>query len=213
MTSGLDVRMIHSCTILRNMQDQRLGFSMGADGFTVSKILLGSVSEAEGTIKSVVLTSGVWSLGSAVGYLILSNVSGTFEPGEGLEELTIPGGQGGTAIVSGSATLECNEVGTPVYTQVSTSIGSCRFSNLKQGGGGGTLQDNKGGRFILQVPGVFFLPDTDVQKGDRITTTAPGFENFTYTVFHVETIPDLFDGEIDHIEASLETLEKKPGGL
>lgn len=207
MTRGLDTGLIHSCTITRKSQDQKLSFTLGSVIFTVSRIVQGASSHAAGTIKSVTLSSGSWALGTAAGYLILSGASGTFTAGEAITETT--GTVKGTAQASGAATLESNEVGTPIITETSTVNNGCRFSykNLQQG----IQSQGESGRFILKIPMVFFAAGTDVQEADHITTTETGWSGKTFEVTNVDTIPEFNSSTIDHIEAQLSSLEKKTG--
>jgi hypothetical protein len=203
MTSGLTSRLIHSCTITRQAQDQRLSFTQGSQVFTAAKVIEGADSGATGTIKTIVLTSGSWT-GTAAGYLILSGCSGTFQAGETIAETT--GTTPGTAKASGPATLETDELGQPIITAIVQSGVSCRFTytTLQQG-----IQDQAAGRFILKIPMVFFEAGTDILERDLITTTDSGWSGKTYEVSNVDQITEFNSSDIDHIEAQLKSLEKQ----
>lgn len=207
MTSGLTSRLIHTCNIKRRVQDQRLLFSQGSQAFTVSKIIEGAESGATGTIKSITLSSGSWSLGTAAGYLILSGCSGTFQAGETVTETT--GTSPGSAKAGGAATLETDELGTAQITEVSQVGISCRFSFAASNITQGITDKGESGRFISKIPMVFFEAGTDVQEGDLITTTNEGWSGKTYEVTNVDKIPEFNSSTIDHIEAQLSSLEKK----
>jgi hypothetical protein len=206
MTSGLTSRLIHTCNIKRRVQDQKLNFTQGSQEFTVSQVLEGSISKARGTVKAVTLTSGAWT-GTAAGYLILSGASGTFQAGESIVETT--GTSPGSARASGPATLETDELGTAIITEIIQSGVSCRFTytNLQQG----IQSQGESGRFISKIPMVFFLPGIDVQEEDLIETTAKGWAGKTYEVSMVDQKTEFNSSDIDHIEAQLKSLEKKTG--
>jgi hypothetical protein len=203
MTSGLTSRLIHTCNIKRRVQDQKLSFTQGSQIFTAAKVIEGAVSKATGTVKTIVLSSGSWS-GTAAGYLILSGCSGTFQAGETVSEMT--GSSPGSAKASGPATLEADELGQPIITEIVQSGVDCRFTytNLQQG-----IQDQAAGRFILKIPLLFFDVGTDVLERDLITTTDTGWSGKTYEVTMVDQRTEFNSSTIDHIEAQLKSLEKQ----
>jgi len=197
--------MIHSCNVLRSTQDQKLEFTSGSAVFTVGALLRGSDSDATGTVKSASLESGSWAAGDAAGYLILSNVSGTFQASEAISDE-----RGGASFASGPAEPHTNGVGTPQFTTTSTPY-SCRFSQANKSGG--TITSQGSGDYIVSEPLLFLPGEAVVQEGDLITSSTPGY-NKTYRVMHVETLYELFKNssgeyEIDHIEAELKAVEKR----
>jgi hypothetical protein len=206
MTSGLTSRLIHSCTITRKAQDQKLSFTQGSAVFTAAKVIEGSTSKATGTVKTVTLVSGAWT-GTAAGYLILSGASGTFQAGETIAETT--GTTPGTAKAGGAATLETDELGTSITTDLIQSGVKCRFISLNTNVAQGFTDQGESGRFILKIPLLFLAAGTDVLEGDLITTTASGWSGKTYEVSMVDLKTEFNSSTIDHIEAQLKSLEKQ----
>jgi hypothetical protein len=204
MIGSLLLGMIHTCNILRSTQDQKLSFTSGSTAFTEGSVLTGVDSEASGTIKDLVLSSGSWATENAAGYLILSNVSGTFQTGEVISDAA-----GGEAIVSRAVEPVSNGVGTPQITTTSTPS-SCRFSGSSSSGG---IQSFESGDYIVSGP-LLFLPNTAViSEGDQVTSTVPGFSG-PYKAMHVETLYELFTNssgeyEIDHLEVELKAVQKR----
>lgn len=196
--------MIHSCSVLSTTQDQRLNFTNGNNVFTVGNILTGVTSHAHGAVKTIVLSSGSWSSGNAAGYLIISTVAGTFVE----ETITDNGTIQGRATGQGPAIPETNDVGTPVTNTVTTLYDQCRFENIRNPGG--YLYDSDSGEYIAREPMVFLPGDAVVFEGDHVTSTETGF-NATYKVTFVNPLYSFFDKTvIDHIEASLKVIEKRP---
>jgi hypothetical protein len=203
--NALTLGMIHSCNVLRSTQDQKLEFVSGSAVFTVGALLSGSDSAATGTVKSVSLESGSWTTGDAAGYLVLSNVSGTFQAGEKIYDE-----RGGASFASGQAEPHTNGVGTPQLTTTSTPY-SCRFSQANKSGG--TITSQESGDYIVSEPLLFLPGEAVVQEGDLIKSNTPGY-NKTYKVMHVETLYEFFKNssgeyEIDHLEAELKAVEKR----
>lgn len=54
-------------------------FTSGSAEFLEGEVLVGGSSSATATIERVVLQSGAWGSGTAVGYMVVSDVAGTFE--------------------------------------------------------------------------------------------------------------------------------------
>lgn len=66
-----------------------LTFNAGSAEFVEGEVITGGTSAATATIERVVTQSGDWGVGNdAVGYLILSNVSGTFQSAETITSAT-----------------------------------------------------------------------------------------------------------------------------
>jgi len=201
--NALDLGMIHSCTVLSTTQDQRLNFTAGSKVFTVGKILTGATSEAHGTVKTLVLSSGTWASGNAAGYLILSACTGVFTVETIADNGTIPG----SATGQGPTIPETNDVGTPAMTTTTTAYDKCRFENIKNPSG--YLYNSDSGEYIAREPIVFLPAEAVVRQGDHLSSTETGF-NTTYEITFVNPLYSLFDKTvIDHIEASLEVVEKR----
>jgi hypothetical protein len=197
--NSLNFGMLHTCKVISTSQDQKLNFTSGTAVFTVGSVLTGATSKARGTIKSITLSSGSWSSGNAAGYLILSNVSGTFES----ESISDTGT--GRATASGPAIPHTNGVGTPQTTTVITEY-ACKFANTRQPGG--SLPYYESGKYVASETIVFLPADAVVMEGDHITSTESGY-NHTYEVTNVSMYENFFSGSIDHIEASLTAVEKR----
>jgi hypothetical protein len=74
-----------------------IDFDAGTTAFTEGDTVTGGTSSATATIERVVVESGDWSSNDADGYLVLSNVSGTFQDNE-----TITDGASGSATSDGA---------------------------------------------------------------------------------------------------------------
>lgn len=186
--------MRHSCTITRATVDRRLLFDAGSAVFTVGKILTGASSHATGTVKSVTKSTGEWGAGTAAGYLILSNVSGTFTNDEAIADTgTVPG----AALANGADIENTDDFGVPTST-TSTATVRCRFVNPKGG-----MKKLESGEHIYNLPAVILPTGTTVSEGDTITGTLTGFTR-TYRVMHVRNVPA--DEGISHIHCDLEVV-------
>jgi hypothetical protein len=159
--------MIHSCVIYNaSVQDQKLVFGSGSKIFTVGKTCTGAMSHAHGVVKSLTHTSGSWATSNEVGYLVLSNVVGTFGSSETINDNgTVPGV---------AVTTATNVANTDIYGVISTtntsSTYACRFVP------GGTAIDHDSGARIIKKPAVILLPSAIVAVGDVITVLG---ENYT----------------------------------
>lgn len=200
--NSLDCGMVHTCKIIQSVQDQRLNFVSGSNPFYEGHPVSGSISKANGTIKTVVVESGNWVSGDAAGYLILSFVSGLFLDGETLKE-----GDTEHAKVSGSQIPHTNGVGTPITSTKQTPV-KCLFSEVHRSGEG--IQNFESGDYIVKGPLVFLPGTTNIEEGDYILGDVPGF-NKTYKVLKVTAHYRLFSSIIDHIEAELQAVEKRNG--
>ncbi len=72
---------------------------------SVNDILVGATSGAKGVVVSKVVTSGSWGSGDAAGFLILRNLSGTFEA----EDVDVVGGTSNVLTASGAQTFSTHE--------------------------------------------------------------------------------------------------------
>jgi hypothetical protein len=197
--------MIHSCNILSSTQDQKLFFTSGSSAFTVGDPLVGIDTGATGTIKQLVLVSGTWASENAAGYLILSNVFGTFQTGESISDT-----HGGAALASGSAEPVTNGVGTPQLTTTTTTYSSCRFSDVSMRRG---IQSMESGDYIVSTPLLFLPAEAVVMEGDLVTSDVSGYEG-PYKVTHAGVQYELFlnssgDYDIDHLEVELKAVKKR----
>jgi hypothetical protein len=204
MIGSLQLGMIHNCNILSSTQDQKLSFVSGSTAFAEGDLLAGEVSEASGTIKETVLESGSWTTGNAAGYLILSNVSGTFQAGETIHDEHL-----GASLTSGPVEPVTNGVGTPQLTTTSTPS-SCRFSQASRSGG---IQSLESGDYIVSEPLLFLPKEAVIQEGDIVTSNVRGYTG-PYKVVYVGTLYELFPNasgeyEIDHLEVELKAVKKR----
>jgi hypothetical protein len=201
--NALNFGMIHSCSVLNTTQDQRLNFTNGSKVFTVGRVLTGSTSHAHGTVKTLVLSSGSWTSGDAVGYIILSTVTGAFV----VETITDNGIISGSATGQGPIIPETNDVGTPAMTTVTTAYDKCRFENIRNPGG--YLYNSDTGEYTVTEPIVFLPADAVVLQGDLISGNESPY-NTNYKVTFVNPLYSFFNKfVIDHIEASLKVVEKR----
>ena len=76
-----------------------LAFDAGTEAFNVSATLEGGTSLATATIDVVTVVSGDWSTNDAAGYLTISDVSGTFQDDEVIQD---DGGSPGSATADGT---------------------------------------------------------------------------------------------------------------
>lgn len=115
---------IHVCTIQLRMKKQKLSFDAGTVAFTLGETVTGA-GGATGTVDRMVLESGAWS-GSAVGYVVLSSVVGTFANDESLV-----GSVTGRATVNGVNTDYKNSYGEfEYYWGAAYSDVPCKFFTI-----------------------------------------------------------------------------------
>lgn len=151
--------------------DQKLFYDAGSHEFTVGATLTGVTSEATGTIKSVTLSSGSWAGGTAGGYVVLSNVTGTFQNNE---TITDDEDTPGTALANGTQADYKDAYGKKTQT-ASTTATSCRFVNLQSAQG--DLEDGWNGH----IPSVILPAGTTLFVNQLITSTVTGFSG-TYEI-------------------------------
>ena len=154
---------LHSCYLCTF--DQELNYDGGSVIFEVGETCTGATSHASGTVKSV---SGT----SASGYLVLSNVSGTYQNDE---TIAGSGATPGAAVANGANTTYVDSYGKKTQTAAATAT-SCHFFNPKAPSG----QSEYGwsGRFpAVRLPsGTTLLKPSDYAGAlQRLTSTETGF--------------------------------------
>lgn len=186
--------MQHSCTITRSTVDKRLNFDAGSAVFTVAKTLTGVTSHATGTIKTVTKSTGDWAVGTAAGYLILSNVTGVFANNEVIgDNGTVPG----AALADGTAADNGDDYGVRSAVTSTTTV-KCRFVNPKGG-----MKKLESGEHIYNLPAVVLPSGTTIDEGDILTGVTSGFTR-AFRVMHVRTVQA--DEGISHIRCDLEAV-------
>jgi hypothetical protein len=170
--------LIDSCMIDDvEVVDQRLHFDTGTSEFTIGKTVTGSVSHAYGIIKNLVKESGDWTLGTAVGYLVISLVIGTFVNDEILiDDGTAPGSA--TAFKTVENNVDDYNVPT---TTISTTTTPCRFASPRGG-----MQRYESGDHVSSLPMVILPATVSVSEGKKLVTTTPGFAG-TYTIRSIKS--------------------------
>ena len=186
--------MQHSCTIAQATIDKRLNFDTGSAVFTVAKTLTGATSHATGTVKTVTKSTGEWAAGTAAGYLILSNVTGTFADNEPIADNgTVPG----AALANGTAADNGDDYGVRSAVTAITTV-KCRFVNPKGG-----MKKLESGEHIYNLPAVVLPSGTSIAEGDILTGVTAGFTR-AFRVKHVRTVQA--DEGISHIRCDLEAV-------
>lgn len=87
---------IHTCTVQTRAKKQQLYFDNGTAAFSAAETVTGTGSHATGVVDRFVVETGAWGGGDSAGYLILINVTGTFEDNDVLTST------GGAAIATGA---------------------------------------------------------------------------------------------------------------
>jgi hypothetical protein len=182
---------VHSCYLFA--VDQRLNFDAGTTAFTVGATVTGESSEATGIVKTVTVSTGSWGENGAVGYLVLSNVSGTFENDE-----TLTGNPAGAATANGANTDYVDAYGKKTQT-VSSASTTCRFYNKKAVPG--DLEYGWSGSF----PAVILPAGTTLFEGQKISSTETGFSH----TFEIQWPPVYYHdgvGTVHHITCGLKAV-------
>lgn len=173
--------LVHTCYLFK--WDQKLPFDTGSANFTMGKSLYGATSHATGLVKTV--------SGTTTGYLILSNVQGTFQDNEVITDTNTPAG---TALVNG--TPQVYKDGGKGQTK-GTRKTRCKFLNSKPPQG--KIPDNWTGRF----PTVMFAPGVVITEGMKLYTSALSFVG-TYTVLLPVVPEEDSQGKIHHVTVGLQ---------
>jgi hypothetical protein len=180
------------CTILRRHQKQKLSYASGSSVFHIGAKVTGSTSGATATIDKI---SGTVS----TGYIVLRNVSGTFQASELIKDNGTPQG---SATTDGVAIGYLNGSNEPEYSgfvddQVNVP---CQFYSMST-----RMSVISSGEYSDQQPAVHLGPDVTIDDFDyRIKSTVIGFEG-TYQIIgpiKPSRKPWVTD-EIDHYECQL----------
>jgi hypothetical protein len=198
--NSLNFGMKHTCKIVKREQDQKINFVSGSVSFNEGYPVIGSTSLARGIIKTVNVEFGAWASGDAAGFLIISFVTGSFQNGE-----TLSSTPAGNATVPGDLIPHTNELGTPIYSEI-TIPSKCLFSETGSNGSG--IQYFDSGEYIVKEPLLFLPANTRIERGDHVIGEVPGY-NSTYKVLKVATPYRFFTTIIDHKEAELQAVEKR----
>lgn len=177
---------VHSCYL--HTFDQKLSYDGGSVIFEVGELCAGATSHATGTVKSV-------SGNATSGYLVLSNVSGTYQNDETLAGSGITPG---AAVANGANSTYTDAYGKKTQT-ASTTATSCRFVNVKAPSG--ETEYGWTGRF----PSVQLPAGTPLSVGQRLTSTDTGFTG-TYEIQWPPVYYPTASGAIAHITCGLKAV-------
>jgi hypothetical protein len=146
--------------------DQRVSFTLGSTVFTVGKTVTGGSSGASGASLSVTKLAGEWSLGTAAGYLVLTNVTGTFRNNEVLSD---NGSPAGVAIASGYQQDNLDDYRVVTVTSTPGTTVRCRFKPVSV-----SLETSSGERHISN-PTITVLPAVSVRVGYLVSVSGEMF--------------------------------------
>lgn len=156
----MDTLLIHSAVVYGGeIPDKKINFTGGSATFTVGATITGSLSHATAKVKTITRTLGSWGSGNASGYLILSNVTGTFQTSDVLTDSGTPPGY---AIMSGPQDDYLDDYKVPLSTTSTTSTIRCRFTPSS------SLKDTISGERYISIPRITVLPSTVLTVGSLI---------------------------------------------
>ena len=187
--------LVHTCNVQSSsVADKRIYFDNGIATFTVGKTVTGGTSKATGKILSFTKTAGSWAMGTAVGYLIMNPVTGTFQDNESLTDNNT---SHGSATANGPAIDNADGYGVVTYTTGSTAY-RCRFKPA------GNMRMTASGDRSFSVPYVTLPPGVSVQPGTYLTSSWIGAIK-TYKVLAVHPVSDGVG--LHHLRCDLEEVE------
>lgn len=198
--SILDISLCnHSCTLRQRVQKRKLTFSTGLTAFVIGETVTGTTSGATARVDAVKVTAGSWN-GTAVGYLVLSVIVGTFTADEALRSDT------GSAVASGADTPYVTDTKEPVYYWKDIGTYACRFSSMNYNANPeNRLHTYKGE--VDPYPLIVYLPP-EAATVDRFTTRIytewPGYAG-EYGVVDIKPRTDDY-GALDHFEVLIQRL-------
>lgn len=187
--------LVHTCTINTRLKKQRLNYDQGTTTLTEDETVVGAASGATATIDEIILSSGAWVAGDAAGYLILSDVVGTFKDNEAITITST----GGAAVANGANIDYKNAGGEYLFYYKSTTGIECRFYTSSR-----RLVISEPGEYVKRPTKVLLMADTAIQEADKVTTTTTGFSG-TYKVMGVYQ-QYAGDSTPHHIECDLEAV-------
>lgn len=185
--------LAHTCNILKREKKQKLNFDTGTGTFTKGLTVSGATSKATAVIDKV--------SGTATGYLVLKNITGTFQNDEILTDTG-----SGAAVANGVCTDWQNSYGEyEYYWPVDQSSVDCRFYYAGNKGQGKTRVIHETGQ-LIDLPLSLILPGTvTVETLDyRIDGTSGPFQD----VYSIETCYSVSGrAAIDHYELVLKKVQ------
>jgi hypothetical protein len=189
----------HSCTLRQRVQKRKLPFSTGLTAFVVGETVTGMTSGATATVDAVKVTAGSWN-GTAVGYLVLSVIVGTFTVDETLLSSS------GSAVAASADIPYITDTKEVVYYWQDIGTYACRFSPLNYNANPeNRLHTYKGE--VDPYPVVVYLPP-EAAAVDRFTTriyTEQAGYAGEYGVVDVKARSD-DNGALDHFEVLIQRL-------
>ncbi len=183
MSSITATTLIHTCTIQKRHFKKKLAYKTGTVAFTVGATLTGTTSHATGVISR---KSGI----VATGYLVLKDLSGTFQNGEAITDSS-----GGAAVADGVTSDYYLDSKEPDYywSDDQTSV-PCKFYFPRQG----YVIVGPAGEQIDESLKLFLNPSVTIDATEyRIVSTQAEFigtfiiaalyaMTFTYGIHHYE---------------------------
>lgn len=167
-------RYIHTCTIQAQKDKQRLDYDTGTVIFVAGRIVTGATSNAYGTIHKVTGTA-------ASGYLVLTDVSGTFQNNEAITDTGT-----GSALANGANYDYVSGFSDDKYYWGTDQTGvECRFVYDKP-----KMRYHEPGGPVVDEALTCQLPDTVTIAPEtyRIVSTVSGYTG-TFDVVQVRTRP------------------------
>lgn len=185
--------LAHTCNILKREKKQKLNFDTGTGTFTKGLTVSGATSHATAVIDKV--------SGSTSGYLVLKNLTGTFQNDEALTDTGT-----GAALANGVCSDYQNSYGEyEYYWPIDQSSVDCRFYYAGNKGQGKTRVIHETGQMI-DLPLSVILPGTvTVASAEyRIDGTSGPFQE----VYSIETCYSVSGrSAVDHYEAVLKAVQ------
>jgi hypothetical protein len=189
----------HSCTLRQRVQKRKLAFSTGLTAFVIGETVTGTNSGATATVDAVKVTAGSWN-GTAVGYLVLSVITGTFAADDPIISAS------GSAIATSADIPYITDTKEVVYYWQDIGTYACRFSPLNYNANPeNRLHTYKGE--VDPYPVVVYLPP-EAAAVDRFTTriyTEQAGYAGEYGVVDVKARSD-DNGALDHFEVLIQRL-------
>lgn len=186
--------LTHTCNLLKRAKKQKLLFDGGTGEFTKGLTVSGATSKATAVIDKV---SGT----VASGYLVLKNITGTFQNDEVLTDTAT-----GAAVANGVCADWQNSYGEyEYYWPIDQSYVDCRFYYAGNKGQGKTRVIHETGQMI-DLPLSVILPGTvTVSSAEyRIEGTSGPFQE----VYSIETCYSVSGrSAVDHYEAVLKAVQ------
>lgn len=185
-----------------------IAFHDGSTAFSEGDTITGGTSGATATVERVVLASGIWGSGNAVGSLVLSSISGTFQANEDLEVSATP---------YAKATADAAAITLPkggLYSFVNNNFyGSSTTKRMYGANGVGDAFEFDGTVFAPISLGLSVYPDLVQEFKSHLVL---GFSEGSLQISATGS-PLTFSGLLDAVEIAtgdeIQDLSRLPGGV